>query len=202
MKKIIFISIFCWFSQLSVAEDSVEQINTYLERCKLVSKESICVKEAQDRLSVLIKKQKAELEAAKAKVIGWEYETSEDKLRGIQHFSAGKFSNEATGKKEDGVLRISLNSDKQEILFLFLNRKFDCSATCYVSYKFDDGKIKRIPVHVNRDRVSLTIYNGNDVKEFIKGLKENNHLIIEVPADIGNMQFEFSLKPNLEWSHF
>ncbi|WP_225981354.1 hypothetical protein [Mannheimia pernigra] len=40
------------------------------------------------------------------------------------------------------------------------------------------------------------------VNEFTLNLKQKSNLIIELPTRRGNMQYEFSLEPKLDWKHF
>lgn len=200
MKK-LFLSLLL-IPTLSFAEETTDKIRADFEHCtKTQSNFSDCEQKAQERLQNLIQKQKKDLERAQAKVLNWKYEESEDRLRNTKIFSAQKYSKEVLSKKKNGVALLELSSDKYEVKLFLLENKLMCGKYCNIYYKFDNDKIENVSLLQEEEQI-LIINNPKSVEAFTLNLKQKGSLIVELPTRIGNMQYEFSLEPKLDWKHF
>lgn len=92
--------------------------------------------------------------------------------------------------------------ENQQAILIVNNGQIDCSATCSMSLKFDDGEVLEstgvktdcgsgqcVNLSIGRD---LEAFGTKAYKGFHKRLKASRHLTIEVPIyRFGRHQFEF-----------
>lgn len=142
----------------------------------------------------------------------WEYETSNDEMRGIEkQYAYIRSTNkvEFDFPYEGGSnLRITLRRDvgkSTDIMFTISKGQFTCntfSGDCYASVKIDDNAVEEIQLVGTSDHSSevLFIESEQDSIKFIQQLLKANKIIVELPFyQEGRQQFKFDVA-GLKWN--
>lgn len=137
--------------------------------------------------------------------IAWDYSVREDKMRHTKKYLARKFSDEIKlGDKENiAILFLSFDEKGQESIYFAVNgdeRSIKCFEPCQMAWRFDDQKIVEAPILPFAKAGAML--EPKRIKEFSDNLKNSDKLIIELPTNTGNTQYEFTLKPKVSWEHF
>lgn len=140
----------------------------------------------------------------------WEYDESEDEMRGETSYFA---SNESINTVElqfpyQGGTRLNIvlrDNAKygEDIMFLINKGQIFCSyQDCHVNIKFDNGEVQRYETSRAEGGSSEVLFLTNNISGFVERLKKSENVTIEVNFyNHGAEQFKFDIS-GLEWSHF
>jgi len=140
----------------------------------------------------------------------WEYDESEDEMRGATSYFA---SNESINTVElqfpyqGGTrLNILLRDDAKhgkDIMFIVNKGQIFCGyQDCHVNIKFDDGEVQRYETTEAEAGSSEVLFLTNNIGGFVKKLKNSKTVTVEVNFyNHGAEQFKFDVY-GLEWSRF
>lgn len=140
----------------------------------------------------------------------WEYNESEDEMRGATSYFA---SNESINTVElqfpyQGGTRLNIvlrDNAKygEDIMFIVNKGQIFCGyQDCHVNIKFDDGEVQRYETTEAEAGSSEVLFLTNNIGGFVKKLKSSKTVTVEVNFyNHGAEQFKFDVY-GLEWSRF
>lgn len=140
----------------------------------------------------------------------WEYDESEDEMRGATSYFA---SNESINTVElqfpyQGGTRLNIllrdnAKHGKDIMFIVNKGQIFCGyQDCHVNIKFDDGEVQRYETTEAEAGSSEVLFLTNNIGGFVKKLKNSKTVTVEVNFyNHGAEQFKFDVY-GLEWSHF
>lgn len=140
----------------------------------------------------------------------WEYNESEDEMRGATSYFA---SNESINTVElqfpyQGGTRLNIllrdnAKHGKDIMFIVNKGQIFCGyQDCHVNIKFDDGEVQRYETTEAEAGSSEVLFLTNNIGGFVKKLKNSKTVTVEVNFyNHGAEQFKFDVY-GLEWSHF
>lgn len=134
----------------------------------------------------------------------WEYDSRQDKMRGITMKFARTISTNQHKFKfpYHGGSRISLviaKKNEEDRIYLMISKgQFLCPDVCQINVKFDSEEIQTYDASTSSDGSSNFLYiNKSD--EIISKLKKTKYLVIESEFfNEGSCQFEFNIS-TLKW---
>lgn len=140
----------------------------------------------------------------------WEYDNSEDEMRGETSYFASNGSINTVelpfpyqgGTRLNILLRDNAKNGK-DIMFIVNKGQIFCGyQDCHVNIKFDDGKVQRYETTEAEAGSSEVLFLTNNISGFVKKLKESTNVTVEVNFyNHGAEQFKFDVS-GLEWSRF
>lgn len=151
-----------------------------------------------------------EIEEPEVIYSNWEYDNSEDEMRGeTSYFASNESINTVElqfpyqgGTKLNILLRDNAKNGK-DIMFIVNKGQIFCSyQDCHVNIKFDDGNVQRYETSEAEAGSSEVLFLTNNISGFVKKLKNSKTVTIEVNFyNHGAEQFKFNVS-GLEWSRF
>ena len=151
-----------------------------------------------------------EIEEPEVIYSNWEYDNSEDEMRGeTSYFASNESINTVElqfpyqgGTKLNILLRDNAKNGK-DIMFIVNKGQIFCSyQDCHVNIKFDDGNVQRYETSEAEAGSSEVLFLTNNISGFVKKLKNSKTVTIEVNFyNHGAEQFKFDVS-GLEWSRF
>lgn len=140
----------------------------------------------------------------------WQYDNSEDEMRGeTSYFASNESINTVElqfpyqgGTRLNILLRDNAKHDK-DIMFIVNKGQIFCGfQDCHVNIKFDDGEVQRYETSEAEAGSSEVLFLTNNVSGFVKRLKDSETVMVEVNFyNHGAEQFKFDVS-GLEWSRF
>lgn len=140
----------------------------------------------------------------------WEYDESEDEMRGeTSYFASNESMNTVElqfpyqgGTRLNILLRDNAKHGK-DIMFIVNKGQIFCGfQDCHVNIKFDDGEVQRYETSEAEAGSSEVLFLTNNIGGFVKKLKNSKTVTVEVNFyNHGAEQFKFDVY-GLEWSRF
>ena len=140
----------------------------------------------------------------------WEYDESEDEMRGeTSYFASNESMNTVElqfpyqgGTRLNILLRDNAKHGK-DIMFIVNKGQIFCGyQDCHVNIKFDDGEVQRYETTEAEAGSSEVLFLTNNIGGFVKKLKNSKTVTVEVNFyNHGAEQFKFDVY-GLEWSRF
>ena len=140
----------------------------------------------------------------------WEYDESEDEMRGeTSYFASNESINTVElqfpyqgGTRLNILLRDNAKHGK-DIMFIVNKGQIFCGyQDCHVNIKFDDGEVQRYETTEAEAGSSEVLFLTNNIGGFVKKLKSSKTVTVEVNFyNHGAEQFKFDVY-GLEWSRF
>lgn len=151
-----------------------------------------------------------ESEAVEVLSSNWQYDNSEDEMRGeTSYFASNESINTVElqfpyqgGTKLNILLRDNAKHGK-DIMFIVNKGQIFCGyQDCHVNIKFDDGEVQRYETSEAEAGSSEVLFLTNNISGFVKKLKSSKTIMVEVNFyNHGAEQFKFDVS-GLEWSRF